>query len=322
MRRVNAETTLTSSFLQTKDWAEFQRSLGRPVFDCGGTWVIKHELLFGRNYLYIPHGPGRDSGKNLISALKSLAEKEKAIFVKAEPLYDNVAQFLVAGGFRKSEKEIQPSRTVVVDLSQSGGDLLAVMHPKTRYNIKVAERHEIHVGESGDTQKFWRLLEKTAGRDKFWPHPQDYYFKLLDFFKNTEDIGAKLFLAECSEKPIAAAIVLLHGNVGYYLHGALDYGHRNNMAPYKLHWEIIKYLKNRGYQGYDLWGIDAKKWPGLTRFKLGWIGEGSTVAGTRTAGRHKSGISMGSQVIEHPGSFDLPIAKFWYLTYKLAREIF
>ena len=67
-----------------------------------------------------------------------------------------------------------------------------------------------------------------------------------------------------------------------------------------MHWEIIKKLKVEGCKLYDFWGIDANKWPGVTRFKLGFEG----------------------QVVEYPGSFDLPISKIWYLIYKIARKIF
>jgi len=62
----------------------------------------------------------------------------------------------------------------------------------------------------------------------------------------------------------------------------------------------MKLFKTRGYMFYDFWGIDSKKWPGVTRFKLGW----------------------GGNQVEYPGSFDLPISKFWYLVYKLAKKIF
>ena len=72
------------------------------------------------------------------------------------------------------------------------------------------------------------------------------------------------------------------------------------MAPYSLHWENIKYLKQNGLKYYDLWGADARKWPGVTRFKLGW----------------------GGDVKEYPGSFDIPVSKFWYFIYKLKQKLF
>lgn len=303
----------SSSFLQTKSWAEFQRSLGRPFFeyekDFVSAVIFKYPLPFGKSYLYIPHGPALDLTQMLggiknpiikfVNFLAELARKEKSIFIKVEPTIDHVAQLLAENGFKKSLKEIQPSKTVIVDLGQTEGILQEKMHYKTRYNIRVAEKHNIEIYEPDDIEIFWNLVKKTAARDKFFTHTKDYYQKLLNFFKNGEEIVTRIFLAKHASKPIAAAIVLLHKNSGYYLHGALDYDHRNLMAPYRLHWEIIKYLKAKGYKTYDLWGIDANRWPGVTRFKLGWPG----------------------RIIEYPGSFDMPISKLWYFAYKRARKI-
>ncbi|MDO8558899.1 MAG: peptidoglycan bridge formation glycyltransferase FemA/FemB family protein, partial [bacterium] len=183
-------------------------------------------------------------------------------------------------------------------------ELLTAMHHKTRYNIGVADKHGVVVGEDGNVDSFLRLLKKTAKRDRFNPHPAEYYKKMFDY----SGFQTKLYSAKHDGKPfgkaqgepIAAALILIYGDAGYYLHGASDYECHSLMAPYALHWHIIKQLKAEGLKQYDLWGIDARKWPGVTRFKLGWSG----------------------QTVEYPGSFDLPISKFWYLVYQLARKIF
>ncbi len=288
-------------------------SLGRQVFEYNKdnirTRIIRHDLPFKKNYLYIPRGPEIDFNEmlagfknpvaNFIKYLKELAKAQKSVFVKTEPSLDNIAQMLAERGFKRSKKRVQPSKTVIVNLSQSEAELKNGMHHKTRYNIGLAERRGIHVGESGDAGMFWRLLGKTSKRDKFFPHPKDYYEKLLSFFKNSGEIEVKLFMAEHKNKPISAAIVLLYKGTGHYLHGASDYKYRQHMAPYLLHWSIIKYLKGRGLLNYDLWGIDAEKWPGVTRFKLGF----------------------GGKVTEYPGSFDLVVSKFWYLLYNIAGKI-
>jgi lipid II:glycine glycyltransferase (peptidoglycan interpeptide bridge formation enzyme) len=236
--------------------------------------------------------------RNFVDYLAELGRKGGSIFVKAEPLTGNVAQTLVDFGFKKVQKEIQPSKTVVIDVQKKDVDLLGAMHYKTRYNIKVAQSRGVSVEESKDIATFWHLLKKTTTRNEFSGHPRSYYEKLLNFDWG-EGIEVKLFLAKYQNKPAAAAIVLIYGNTGYYLHGASDYDFRSAMAPFMLHWQIIQWLKRAGIKGYDLWGIDAKKWPGVTRFKLNW----------------------GGRVIEHPGSFDLPISEAWYRLYKLARKI-
>lgn len=56
-------------------------------------------------------------------------------------------------------------------------------------------------------------------------------------------------------------------------------------------------LKLLNFKLYDLWGIDTQKWPGVTRFKLGW----------------------GGRVVEYPGAFDLVVSKLWYYAYNAFR---
>lgn len=296
--------------MQTKEWADFQRAVGRQVleYDKDGirAVVIKHVLSFGKNYLYIPHGPVIDfnsmSGgfrnpiKNFIRDMRDLGIKNRSIYVKAEPLAGNVSQALAETGFfKKSKKEIQPGKTVIIDIDKEEDALLAAMHPKTRYNIKVAEKRGVVVQESADFEAFWILLRKTVTRDNFSSHPKDYYQKLM-----SAELGARLYLAYHEEKPVAGAIILTRGEMAYYLHGGSDHAFRSAMAPYMLHWRIMLSLKNLGVKKYDMWGIDAKKWPGVTRFKLGW----------------------GGRQVDRPGSFDMPISKIWYLIYKIARNIF
>lgn len=296
-------------FLQSNEWAEFQRSLGREVleYDKEGITakIIKHDLSFHKNYLYIPRGPGMDFNQmtgglknpaaNFVRWLREESEKRKSIFIKSEPLTDNVAQALVETGFRKSKRKIQPARTAIVDLTKSEDGLLTAMHHKTRYNIGIADKHGVVIGEGNDLDVFLKLLKKTAKRDGFSPHADHYYKNLLRY----NGFQIKLYFASHNRKHIAAALVLIYGDVGYYLHGASDYEYRALMAPYALHWHIMKQLKIEGLNQYDFWGVDAKKWPGVTRFKLGW----------------------GGRTIEYPGSFDLTISGFWHVVYKIASKL-
>lgn len=313
-----------SSFLQSVEWLDFQKSLGRKAwrFDNGRIKanIIRHDLFFRKNYLYIPHGPEIDFNAitgtinnevaQFVAYLKNLAKEQYSMFVKIEPLDDKVPEAMHQFKFRRSSKEVQPNRTVIIDLSKSEEELLASMHQKTRYNIKVAEKHGIQVSPSDDFDAFWKLLNKTAKRDKFSSHTKDYYKQLLEFFSGGSRIGTNLILASLGDKSLAGAIILTYGDTAYYLHGASDHDQRQMMAPYKLHWGIIQYLKNRGFKSYDLWGINAIRWPGVTRFKLGWLGS------------PKPGEGGGNRQVEYSGSFDLRTSRFWYFAYKLFRTIF
>lgn len=305
---------MIKSFLQTQDWLEFQKSIGRKTwkFDNGkiAANIIKHDLPFGQNYLYIPHGPKisweeiQSGLKNevdiFLKYLKDLGKENKSIFVKMEPTEDVVMEVLYRKNLKHSKKSVQPTRTALVDLNFPEALLLERMHHKTRYNINLASRKELSFKESDDIEIFWKLLRKTAKNDQFQTHEKNYYFKLYDFFRNNEKLKLELFAVEYENKAIAAALVMFYEDTAYYLHGAMDRDYKELMAPYFMHWEIIKHAQSTGHRFYDFWGIDARRWPGVTRFKLGF----------------------GGQEVEYPGSFDLPISKVWYLIYKIARKIF
>jgi len=311
-----------NSFLQTKEWLEFQKEVGHKVwrFAAGPEGnrgsnvitanIIKHKLPLGKSYLYIPHGPEinfneisgglKNEISNFFKYLKDLAKEENSIFVKMEPLSDVVIELMYRRGVKRSNKQVQPYRTVIIDLDLPEEHLLGKMHPKTRYNINLSAKKGLKLVESDDVEIFWKLLKQTAKNDQFSTHPKEYYEKLIEFFRKGNELKTKLFLVQYENKYIGGGIVMIHHNTAYYLHGAMDRDYKSLMAPYFMHWEIIKKFKDLKFRYYDLWGVDAKRWPGVTRFKLGWGGE------------YK----------EYPGSFDLAVSRFWYLSYNLARKIF
>lgn len=307
---------MNKSFLQTEEWLDFQKSIGRPAWRFDNEKVvaniIKHDLPFGMNYLYIPHGPeihlDKISGglknelEHFVSYIKNLAREQKSIFIKIEPLQDSTIELLYGAGFKKSSKEIQPHRSVIMDLEKSEDELLSLMHHKTRYNIKVAEKNNLVFTVGNNIDAFWKLLKQTAKNDNFSTHSKEYYEKLCSSPAGGTGLKSEMVFIKHKDTPIAGALLLAYDDRVYYLHGAMDRDSRYKpmMAPYLLHWEVMKWAKGYGVKYYDLWGIDANKWPGVTRFKLGW----------------------GGRQVEYPGAFDMSIRGFWFLIYKVVRKLF
>ena len=274
--------------------------------------IIKYDLPFGQSYLYCPRGPiikvssikhQASSILNfLFNEIEKIAREEKAVFLKidppirmsqeqgAHPLLEE-ARRDISKNFKKSLNEIQPRNTLILDLTKSEEELLKEMKPKTRYNIRLAERKGVRIRnyESGIMnqeyfEKFWELVEETSRRDKFASHNKNYYWKMLESLNGIckNNLTAKLYLAEYKNKTIAANIVLSFGDFCVYLHGASSNEHRNAMAPYLLQWRQILDAKKTGCKSYDFWGIDSSKsqinsksndWSGITRFKKGFGGQ-------------------------------------------------
>ncbi|MEK7606744.1 MAG: peptidoglycan bridge formation glycyltransferase FemA/FemB family protein [Patescibacteria group bacterium] len=313
------QPTQAGIFLQSWEWLAFQESLGRRVFKMGALLdgklaavcgMVKHVLPLGKSYLYIPRGPiahgewSMEDGE-FLKAIQKVASKEGAVFLRFEPVEVSSIRHQVSA--EKASQPIQPKETLIADMSAEDDARLAAMHEKTRYNIRLALKKGIRCevsGVSGERQErnfseFWALLQETAKRDKFHTHPRAYYEKMMGVLDGGGAMSVCLWIARHDGKAIAGALVGYFGDTTTYLHGASSHEYRNLMAPYALHWEIMRDARAAGFKKYDFWGIDEKKWPGVTRFKKGFGGE----------------------VVEYPGAFDLPISRFWYTLYRLGKRV-
>jgi peptidoglycan pentaglycine glycine transferase (the first glycine) len=280
------------SFLQSNEWLDFQKRMGRDVWQTSGIGVIEHVLPTGKTYFYSPRPNLSGDINELINETKKIAKKRNAIFFKIEP--QNSID-LTKYGLIKSNS-VQPLQTLILDITKSEEELLSGMHPKMRYNIGLAQKKGIKIrmaNKEDDFTDFWRLMLQTSKRDGFKSYSRIYYEEMLEI------PGVALFLAEYGNEVIAANIVVFYKNTAIYLHGASDYEHRNLMAMPLLQWHQILEAKKIGCTEYDFWGIDEKKWPGVTRFKRGFNGK----------------------EITYPGAYDLVFKPFWYKLYKFAKRV-
>ncbi len=167
----------------------------------------------------------------------------------------------------------QLEATIVLDLTQNEDKLLAAMHQKCRYNIKVAKKHGVLVSQHrGDDQKaldsLYTLLRETAGRDGFTHLPKSHYEA---FLKHLE--GSFFLMAWHNEEPIAGLLGVTWKQTGFYYYGASAHKHRHLMAPYLLQWETMMHCKQLECLQYDLLGIapegsaEDNPWRGITEFK-------------------------------------------------------
>ncbi|MCX6800069.1 MAG: peptidoglycan bridge formation glycyltransferase FemA/FemB family protein [Candidatus Falkowbacteria bacterium] len=311
-----------NAFLQSVEWSEFQKQAGNEVYCFGlknqakvlvlGTFILK-DLPMGKKYLYSPKGPiinqalkiTHSDWQEIVSIFFDKVKKQfspKLIFIRIES--DFLIELNKNDSSLQKTIDIQPSQTMVLNLEQSEEQLLKGMHQKTRYNIRLAEKKAIKVVESNlqNIDEFWRLMHETKERDNFRLHNKRYYEDMIRLLGNKNDkdrMQVKLFLAEYDSKFIATGLFSFFGDTVTYLHGASSNEFRNVMAPYLLQWDVIKQSKLLGYKYYDFYGIDEKKWPGVTRFKQGFGGE----------------------IIKNLGTFDLIINRSWYKLYKTVRAL-
>jgi len=162
---------MKSHFLQSQEWEEFQKSTGRKVWRVDDVLVVKMPLAFGKSFLYSagisteqyrqaifaprkgvtsstpPLDKNNDSPLKSQKQLAYIVKQENPIFLKLEPMLGdkNLVDELLKLGFRKAKKEIQPQGTIILDIMKNEEELLAGMHEKTRYNIRLAQKKRFKI---------------------------------------------------------------------------------------------------------------------------------------------------------------------------------
>lgn len=302
--------------LQSFEWGEFRLKTGVDVIRLAGendskytetAQLTLHPIPF-TNYKigYLPKGG--IPGKEMLRSLMEEGKKQNCIFIKLEP-------DIVKDGQQKHFKEtsfpIFPSPhplftkyTFILDLTKDEEKLMAGFSSKTRYNIKVAQKHGVVIREDdsdGAFENYLSLLEDTTRRQKFYAHDTKYHRLMWETLR-PEGIAHLLtanYRDNGKDYTLAAWIVFLFNNILYYPYGTSSTMFRNVMASNLMMWEAIKFGKNHGATSFDMWGSLGPEpdfhdpWYGFHRFKLGY----------------------GPTLVEFIGSYDLVINPVLYKIY-------
>lgn len=303
---------LDGGLLQSREWGIFQENLGyRPLCLEAADWAC---LAFERRsrgirYLYAPYGPAIQSAACLEPAVTSLAEAGRDLgvdFIRFEPSRFVSADELTRLGARPAP-EVQPRRTLVLDLSQDEAALKSGVSQSNRNLINTAPKRGIRflITQQPDpaaTDAFLAMMHETSSRDDFNSHTDNYYRQILQTL-GPEGV-ATLFMAYVEGQAVAGAIALDFAGTRYYAHAAA-FGQLNRQykAAVPLLWEMIADAKRHGFQAFDFWGIapsddPAHPWAGLTRFKQ----------------------SFGGRPHEYAGTWDLPLKSSKYALYRLVKK--
>jgi lipid II:glycine glycyltransferase (peptidoglycan interpeptide bridge formation enzyme) len=286
--------------LQTASWAAFRKAMGIDVKTIDSWYVSFHHIPYTPWTIgYFPKGPLPT--KTMIDALKQLGRENHAIFIQLEPNTSTPFK-----GLPPSHHPLFTRYTFIIDLTKSEEDLLKAMHPKTRYNIKIAEKHNVQIQEDNSKQAFdtyLKLSRETTDRQGFYAHNSLYQSTMWDIMHKSGI--AKLWTATYEGEVLAAWIIFVHDGAMYYPYGASSREHREVMAPNLLLWELIKWGKQQKLRAFDLWGAMGPDpdpndpWYGFHRFKAGY----------------------NPTLIEYAGSFDLIIQPFLYQMYCVADSV-
>ena len=301
--------------LQSWEWGEFREKTGVKVVRLG---VFEENKLLkayqvtihavphmGMNIGYFPKGDMPDEPQ--LNSLKKIGEENNCLFIKLEPNIhnnDNVRQFLLERGCKEG-RPLFTKFTFETDLTKSEEELMAVMKPKTRYNVGVAQRYGVQVTEESTqvVEEFVRLTTETTKRQGFYAHGETYQ-RLMWEVLGSSGI-ARMLVARWQGKVLATWVVFVFNGVIYYPYGASSSENREVMASNLMMWEIIRLGKKLGCKKLDMWGSlgpnpnEKDPWYGFHRFKEGY----------------------GGNLVEFVGSYDLVLDLSWYGPYRTAEEL-
>lgn len=314
--------------LQSWQWGEARRKMGVEVLRLGeyGRESLKnvfqityHKLPYTRFVIgYLPRSV--IPSKNILKLIYEQGKKRNCIFVKIEPYIEksnvkvqNLNSFLNPKSHNlnlwKSPHGLFPDWTQMIDLTNSEEELLKSMKPKTRYNVRLAEKKGVTVREMTSIEGFeifGKLFFETTKRQKYHGHNLFYHKTVFQILK---DGIAHILVAFYKNKPLAVYEVFLFGDVLYYPYGGSSLEYKEVMASNLLMWEAMKFGKRCGAKVFDMWGslppdyastsLSTSDWAGFTRFKEGYGGE----------------------FVEFVGSYDLVISPVYYPLYNFLYKV-
>ena len=319
--------------LQSWAWGAFKERYGWRAeryawFDAAGAPLAAAQVLrrrgpAGVSLLYCPRGPALDwtdpaARVRALSDLAAHAARTRAVALKIDPAIEmarqpagaDAPQAVESGppacqaleelGYLRARDQVQFRNTLTLDLRRGEDELLAAMKQKTRYNIRLAERHGVRVRPAAETDlpNLYRMYAETALRDRFTIRHQAYY---LDVWGGFMRQGlAQAFVAERAGAALAGLVLYRFGPTAWYLYGMSTDQAREHMPNHLLQWEAMRWARAAGCTTYDLWGapdrLEARDplW-GVYRFKQGF----------------------GAEMLMTPGAWDFAPRRLPYLLYTL-----
>lgn len=301
--------------LQSFEWGEFREKTGvgvvrRGLFakkkiESGFTFTLHKVPKTSYTIGYLPKGqlPSEDEIEELIE----IGKANKCVFIQIEP---NVVRKTWIGGegreenkdkVQKFERLIEKSHhtikssfhplftkyNFVLDISRGEEELLASFHSKTRYNIRVAQKHDVTVVFDSSQKAFddyLALLLETTQRQAFYAHTPSYHrtlFETLGKKHNKEGLSYHIARAIYTDTAghthtLAAWVLFAFHDTLYYPYGASSNLYRFTMASNLIAWESILYGKKLGLLSFDMWGALGNEpdvqdaWYGFHKFKSGY----------------------------------------------------
>ena len=284
------ESNAATGFMQSSWWSDFRATTGWESFRAtlkhgstivAGATVMKFAYTTEHCFYYIPEGPvlpadaasAEQAFRRILDSIETRRASDAQVVshLRIEPRWQHAPVFV--RGFHPANTFMEPRNTLCIDLRPSEEAVLAQMKPKGRYNVRLAQRHGVSVTEDVSPrglEDFLTIYADTVRRHTLRGKPPRYFRTLIPLLSATG--RGSVFFAEYRSTRLATALVVYFGRrATYFFGGSLD-AHRNVMAPYLLHFEIMRRARALGHESYDLWGVAPEgepnhSWRDISVFK-------------------------------------------------------
>lgn len=283
--------------LQSWDWGKAREEMGIKVLRIGEFSGSKLKNVYQLTLHEIPYTNLKTGylprsvlpSKDVLNFLHKYCKENHIISVKFEPYVEVKNQILKQvrnDRLVRSSNMIFPEWTQILDLTQSEEQLLKNMKPKTRYNLRLAQKKGIVVKEQSNEQGFKTFLKlyfETTKRQNYYGHNEAYHRAI---WNNLKKNISHLIIAYYQNIPLVVYELFHFKDRLYYVYGGSSEEYRNLMAAQLIMWETIKLGKELGAKYLDMWGSlepdydSTHPWAGFTRFKEGYGGKFVHLAGS------------------------------------------
>jgi lipid II:glycine glycyltransferase (peptidoglycan interpeptide bridge formation enzyme) len=223
---------------------------------------------------YLPNGPatGGDHAaafRDMRREVEPVCRRMRAVSLIVEPgRLPLEPAVLRSHGLEERARPFQPRKTYSVFV-RDDATMLAAMHHKTRYHVRLAERQGVvttwHPPTAEALSIFSELYDDTVQRNGITPLPHSYFAHLRDAFRDDLEIviGAR------DGNPLAAAMVVRFGREAHYLFAGSSTAHRGQGAGALVVYRTLQRAREQGCDLLDLGSIESE---GLRTFKTGFGG--------------------------------------------------
>ena len=305
---------------QTCVWEAFEESQGHGVWGryawCEDDSKIAFITLYkysvrGVHYLWAKWGPAwvKEASPQREAALRAdllreIKAKDKTVaFVRLHAIYQHPDLCMPL-------QTISYDRTVVIDTSGKTEEAILAAMPKAgkrsiRSGLKKGKAegvtfHEDTANAAQVIDEYYAVMEETAKRDGFRPHPKEYYLSLLHTLGPTH---ARIFsMRDADGNILCWDFCLVEGIRAQAEYGASTEAGRRLRQPPVLDFLAAELLARDGVREFDLMGAHSPRCPDLY-----------------SVGKYKSAFA--SHFTDVPGGWDMPIKKATYRALSAAKAV-